>query len=205
MDGIIYKFTIIAKYKFNENKPFYIGQHWENKGKKHFLSSNVSNYSGSGKIWTDFVNRLKQDYPICWRKLIKREVLFYSENCSQKALDKMEEYFIKKEKAHYSYKIGGTNIAWGGNGSIKDESTKKKLREINLGKKLSDETRRRMSESGKNKKLSYETKIKIGLSKIGDKNPMKNKEIRDKISEKNKGKISWNKGKKASIETRKNV
>jgi hypothetical protein len=205
MDGIIYKFTIIAKYKFNENKPFYIGQHWENKGKEHFLSSNVSNYPGSGKIWNDFMKRIKQDYPKNWRKLIRREVLFYSEICSQKCLDKMEEYYIKHEKSHYSYKLGGTNIAWGGNSSRLDESTKKKLSDINLGKKLSDETKKKMSESGKNKKLSRETKIKIGLSKIGDKNPMKNKEVSNKVSEKNKRKTPWNVGKKTSIETRKKL
>lgn len=62
-----------------------------------------------------------------------------------------------------------------------------------------------MSESGKNKKLSCETKKKISLSKIGDKNPMKNKEVSNKVSEKNKGKISWNKGKKSSMETRKKI
>lgn len=202
MDGIIYKFTIIAKYKFDGHKPFYVGQHWEKRSIEHFLSSSVSNYSGSGKIWTDFINRLKQDYPTCWRKLIKREVLYASEMVNQKGLDILEEYYIKKTKSHYSYEVGGCNIAWGGNGSRTDESTKEKLRKINLGKKLSDETKKKMSESGKNKKLSDSTKEKIRLTKIGNKNPMKRKEVREKISKANVGKVPWNKGKKTSIETR---
>lgn len=29
MIGIIYKFTIVAKYKMDGCKPFYIGQHFE--------------------------------------------------------------------------------------------------------------------------------------------------------------------------------
>ena len=205
MDGIIYKFTILAKYKFDEYKPFYVGQHWEQNGLEYFKKSDEPNYSGSGKIWNDFICKMKQEFPTCWRKLIKREVLFYSENCSQKTLDKMEEYFIKKEKSHYSYKLGGCNIAWGGNGSRTDESTKEKLRKINLGKKLSDETKSKMSESGKNKKLSSKTKDKIRLTKLGDKNPAKRKEVREKISKSNAGKVPWNKGKKAAIETRKKL
>lgn len=202
MDGIIYKFTIVAKYKFDNNKPFYVGQHWEMNGKQYFLSQDESNYPGSGSIWINFVEKMKSEHKKCWRKLIKREVLFYSENCSQKVLDKMEEYFIKHEKAHYSYKLGGTNIAWGGNGSKTDESTKIKLREINLGKKLSDVTKKKMSESRKGIKIKDSAKKKMSLSKIGDKNPMKNKEVREKVSKSNLGKISWNRGKKTSEETR---
>ena len=33
MVGIIYKFTILVKYKFYGNKPFYVGQHWCKKNK----------------------------------------------------------------------------------------------------------------------------------------------------------------------------
>ncbi len=113
MYGIIYKFTIIAKYKFDGHRPFYVGQRWETKSIDKFLSRNCSNYPGSGSIWTDFVNRLKQDYPTCWRKLIKREVLFASEMVNQKGLDVLESYYIKKEQSHYSYRKGGCNVLWG--------------------------------------------------------------------------------------------
>lgn len=99
MYGIIYKFTIIAKYKFDGHKPFYVGQHWEKRSIEHFSSSSVSNYDGSGKIWNNFIKRLKQEFPTCWRKLIKREVLYASELLNQKGLDILEEYYIKKEQS----------------------------------------------------------------------------------------------------------
>lgn len=125
--GIIYKLTIISKYKFDSNKPFYIGQHID-LGK-------FNSYFGSGSIWSDFINKLQKDYPKNWRHFIRREILWSSETCSQKALDKMEEYFIKKEKAHYSYELGGTNVLWGtankfGSGSpMKDPMVRKKMSE----------------------------------------------------------------------------
>ena len=124
MIGIIYKFTILAKYKYDGHKPFYVGQH---VGEDDFDS-----YDGSGTIWNDFLDKLKQGYPNCWRKLIRREILFKRE-CSQKVLDAMEAYYIKKEKAHYSYHIGGCNILWGtankfGSGSpMKDPMVAKRM------------------------------------------------------------------------------
>lgn len=192
----------MSSLRYFGHKPFYVGQFMRDVSKEQFLRNDCFVYDGSGKTWERFCKGLKRKFPTCWRKLIKREVLFYSENCSQKVLDKMEEYFIKHEKAHYSYKLGGTNIAWGGNGSKTDESTKIKLREINLGKKLSDVTKKKMSESRKGIKIKDSAKKKMSLSKIGDKNPMKNKEVREKVSKSNLGKISWNRGKKTSEETR---
>ena len=35
MIGIIYKFTIIAGYKIEGHKPYYVGQHWERNSLKH--------------------------------------------------------------------------------------------------------------------------------------------------------------------------
>lgn len=171
--GIIYKFTIIAKYKFDGHKPFYVGQHF----------GNLDEYWGSGRIWTDFITRIKLDFPTCWKKLIKKVVL-YQRPCSQKCLDKMEEYFIKKEKAHYSYKSGGCNILWGtannfGSGSpMKDPLVAKRCGESlkkyrgkkshSYGRKLSEETKRKLSEfhlgkvgPNKGKKMSEETRKKM--------------------------------------------
>lgn len=64
-------------------------------------------------------------------------------------------------------------------------------------------------------KFTEEVKIKIGnkgrglkrysLSKMGDKNPTKRQEIRDKISVANRGKPSWNKGKTHSERHRLNL
>ena len=204
MVGIIYKFTILARYRMDGHKPFYVGQHWESKDIEFFLSSNEYNYEGSGKIWNNFLDRMKKDYPKNWRKLIRREVL-YKHECSKKTLDKLEEYYIKKEKAHYSYKLGGCNIRWGGKGSLMDESTKQKLREYNLGKKLSYETRKKMSESRMGRRLSENTKRLLSISKMGDLNPAKKNEVKIKISNSNIGKTPWNKGIKMSDEQRRKL
>ena len=61
MIGIIYKFTIICGYKFNNQKPFYVGQHWTNETPERFKSVK-SRYWGSGSIWNDFINKIKKDY-----------------------------------------------------------------------------------------------------------------------------------------------
>lgn len=174
--GIIYKFTIIAKYKFDGHKPFYVGQ--------HFGLDSFDSYSGSGKIWEDFINRMKKDFPTCWQKLIKREVL-YQRPCSQKVLDKMEEYYIKKEKSHYSYKIGGCNVLWGtankfGSGSpMKDPECRKKQSESL--KKFYKENKHPCL----GKKASEELKIKLSISHKGHKH---DDSVVKRISEKNKGK-----------------
>lgn len=174
--GIIYKFTIIAKYKFDGHKPFYVGQ--------HFGLDSFDSYSGSGKIWEDFINRMKKDFPTCWQKLIKREVL-YQRPCSQKVLDKMEEYYIKKEKSHYSYKIGGCNVLWGtankfGSGSpMKDPECRKKQSESL--KKFYKENKHPCL----GKKASKELKRKLSISHKGYKH---DDLVVKRISEKNKGK-----------------
>lgn len=125
MIGIIYKFTIIAKVKYNGNKPFYVGQ--------HFGLEDFESYYGSGKIWNKFINHLKQYNPNNWRCFIKREILYSSDKITQRGLDAMEAYYIKREKAHYSYGIGGCNVLWGtannfGSGSpMKDAGVKERV------------------------------------------------------------------------------
>ena len=110
----IYKFTILYKgCKYCNHQPFYVGQTTLKVSKEEFLSKDRFVYDGSGRIWLKFCRYLTNKFPKCWRKLVKREILFYSEICSQKALDKLEEYYIKKCKAHYSYKQGGCNVLWG--------------------------------------------------------------------------------------------
>lgn len=155
--GIIYKFEIISEFRFYDRFPFYVGQHW---GK-------IDSYWGSGKIWNDFLRRLKLKYPTCWQKLIKREILWRGE-CNQKTLDKLEEVYIRREHAHYSYRKGGCNVLWGtangfGSGSpMKDDFCKKKqaksLKDFYercghpmKGRKFSEESKKKMSESHKGK------------------------------------------------------
>lgn len=128
---IIYKFTIIAKYKMDGCKPFYVGQY---TGKRFDL------YWGSGSIWTDLIKRLKNDFPNCWKKLIKREIL-YQGDCTQKTLDKLEEIYIRRERSLKGDNLGGCNILSGtangfGSGSpAKDPFVRKKMKEA-MSKRL---------------------------------------------------------------------
>ena len=63
MIGIIYKFTILAKYKFDGHRPFYVGQ--------HFGLDDFDTYPGSGAIWTDFINRMKKRFSNLLEKVNK--------------------------------------------------------------------------------------------------------------------------------------
>ena len=215
MIGIIYKFTIIAKYKYDGHKPFYVGQH---VGEDSFDS-----YDGSGSIWNDFLDKLKQDYPKNWRKLVKREVLYVHE-CSQKVLDAMEAYYIKKEKAHYSYKLGGTNVLWGtankfGSGSpMKDPMIAKKCAE-KFRKHLREhpETMERIQSKRiwKLHNTDYKQKISRTLKGryVGEKNPNygnywtdeQKKRQSDKMIGRYVGEKNPNFGRKWSDEKRKNM
>ena len=188
MIGIIYKFTILVKYKMNGYKPFYVGQHVD-KG-------DFESYWGSGSIWEDFVDKLRKKYPTCWEKFIKREVL-YKHECSQKTLDKLEEYYIKKKKAHYSYRKGGCNVLWGssfGRGKespTKDPLVRKKMSK-SLKKRFSDKTKHPMygrkqsdkvkSKISNTKRLYFQTHSGVWLGK------RLSEETKRKISESRKGK-----------------
>lgn len=199
----------------NGYKPFYVGQHVD-KG-------DFESYWGSGSIWEDFVDKLRNKYPTCWRKLVKREVL-YKHECSQKTLDKLEEYYIKKEKAHHSYKLGGCNVLWGssfgrGNESpTKDPLVRKKMSK-SLKKRFSDKTKHPMY--GR-KHLSEETKRKISESRkgknCGSDNPNYGKdmsgknnpnyghkwteEMKKRLSEKKKGVSYWTNERKEKFSER---
>lgn len=216
MIGIIYKFTILARYKMDGHKPFYVGQ--------HVGVNDFNNYWGSGSIWNDFLDKLKKDYSKNWIKLVKREVL-YKHNCSQKALDKLEEYYIKKEKAHYSYHLGGCNVLWGtankfGSGSpMKDPMVAKKVSRTALmnkshlgsnnafyGKKHTSETKVKLSNIRKNYFKTHQNTLKGGHH---------TEEAKRKMSEAQRGEKSWmfgrrgklchNFGRKLSEETRKKI
>lgn len=214
MIGIIYKFTIIAKVKYNGNKPFYVGQHWC-KSAEDFLCRDYP-YYGSGKIWNDFINHLKQSNPNNWRCFIKREILCTVTNSSQKNLDKLEEFWIKREKAHYSYGVGGCNVLWGtplriGAGSpMKDPMVKERFskslkgkytgdKSWNWGKSLSEEHAKKLHDAWRGKHHTKETKEKLSKQKRGKNNPMYGKPI----SEETRKKLSIiHKGRKLSEETR---
>lgn len=193
MIGIIYKFSIENVDIIEKESIFYIGQHWEKISVENFLSTDSCRcYTGGGSLWNKYVRKLKNFYRIGeWRKFIHREVLYAKEGISQKALDTLEQHFIKKEKAHYSYRLGGCNIAWGsvldGINPATDEVVRKKISKSLSGRKLSQEHRKKLSEYWTSERLSGEnnpnyghrwtdemkkamSEKKIGMY-VGDKNP----------------------------------
>lgn len=142
MIGIVYKFTIVAKYKMDGYKPFYVGQY---SGECFHL------YWGSGSIWNDFLDKLKSDFPSCWKKFVKREILYQGE-CNQKTLNKIEEIYIRRQHALYSEGVGGCNVLPGAaieNNPAKMDCVREKMsckkREL-FSSSRGEETRRKMKE-----------------------------------------------------------
>lgn len=216
MVGIIYKFTILT------NRRFYVGQH-EAKSVEEFLISKPSLctcYWGSGSaIWEHVLNKLIDKYPSCWNRLVKREVLIVLSSYSPKSLNKMERYWIKKSKAHHSYKVGGCNFLWGeANGD--DWVNAMKLPEI----RAKVAAKNRISMKGKlagkkhwnyGKKRPKEVKEKISKAQSGKKmhpntrkaldnyiHSSKTEEHRRKIGDAQRGNKSVHFGKKLSEETK---
>lgn len=139
-------------------------------------------------------------------------------------LDELEILAIKELKT--LIQENGFNIQYGGNSGRHNEETKKKLRDINLGKVHSEESKKKMSESrkgmiawNKGKKMNFDTsrnvkiskalkgkektlehKLKLSESKIGK---SLSDETKEKISSANKGEKNHFFGKKHSDETRK--
>lgn len=217
MVGIIYKFTILT------NRRFYVGQHLAESVDEFLISkpSLSSCYWGSGSaIWGHVLKKHIDKYPTCWNKLVKREILIVLHSYSSKSLNKMERYWIKKTKSHYSYKIGGCNFLWGearGDDwvnamkipeirekvSAKNKiSLKGKLagdKHWNYGKHRPKEVREKISKSHKGKTLSEETKFL--LSKIRKGKP-KSESHKKKIGDAQRGEKSVHFGKHLSKEQR---
>lgn len=187
MIGVIYRFSIIALLKRDNKRVFYIGQHWEKDSVDSFLSK-FDSYWGSGNIWLEYVAEIKRLRPKNWRNFIHREVLYAKEGISQKALDVLEEHFIKKYKAHYLESNGGCNVllgtanSFGSSNPMSDQNIIEKVRKKKAGrfagkncywygKHLSEETKKIISEKAKERlakhnpnkgrKFSQETKDKL--------------------------------------------
>lgn len=157
--GIIYKFTILHGCNFNGHKPYYVGQHWTEESDERFKSVK-SRYLGSGKIWLDFVRSLKSLYPNKWKFFVKREILCVLNKEDKVKLNKLEEYFIKKENSLCRNYLGGCNYLKTSNiinPFFKEEvrNKQKELKRKFFATKRGDEARRKMREnhydcSGKN-------------------------------------------------------
>lgn len=122
-----------------------------------------------------------------WNKYGEKSFEFsILKDCLPKELKYWEEYYINLYESYDREK--GYNIRKISNGNeFHSEETKQRLREINIGKKLSKETKKKLSEKwkgknnpmyGKKGELSHlygkhhseETKKKIGESKKGENN-----------------------------------
>lgn len=220
MIGIIYKFTILT------NRRFYVGQH-EAESVEEFLVSKPSLsscYWGSGSaIWEHVLKKHIDKYPTDWNKLIKREILLVMNLYSPKALNRMERYWIKKAKSHYSFKVGGCNFLWGeargddwvnamkipeirAKVSAKNRiSLKGKLagdKHWNYGKHRPKEVREKISEAHKGKTLSEETKLLLSEMRKGK---PKSESHKKKIGDAQRGRKSVHFGKCLPKEQREKI
>ena len=151
---VIYKFTIKTSNRF------YVGQ---------YSGDNFKNYWGSGHMWLRFLKGIQRKYPTCWKRLVKREILWQGE-CNQKTLDKLEEVYIRREHAHYSEGLGGCNILWGtanefGSGSpMKDPDVARRVTEKIRGRrgaKRSEEGKKNISIGEKRSWINADSRRKL--------------------------------------------
>ena len=149
--------TIVYKITCDVNNKFYIG---------------ITNYSLNHR-WNGHKTDSKRDR--CNNKFynaltkygfdnFKQEILFVA--FDREYASQLEKYFIRE---YNTIKNGYNSTLGGDNEFLHSEETKEKLRQANLGKKLSKETRKKISEAvsgDKNgfygRKHSDETKRKIG-------------------------------------------
>lgn len=176
MIGIIYKMTILTTGKY------YVGQH---------IGEDISNYWGSGRIWLKHIKFIKNRFPKCWKKLVKKEILYKGE-CNQRTLDKLEEVYIRREKSLHFLNLGGCNILPGtvnnfGSGSpSKISYVRKKISKVNRGRPCKEENKKKFSKmySGSGNPFYGKHHTKETLEKIQrNRKPfIWSKEIRDKVS-----------------------
>jgi group I intron endonuclease len=115
--------------------------------------------------------------------------------CSIEELDNLEIYYIDLYNSFNS--DNGLNLKEGGGSNAKlSDFTKRKLREINLGRKHTDKTKLKMKSSWIKRKLvpiSKETKLKLSNAMMGNKNTLGYKtkdETKKKLSLINIGKFT---------------
>lgn len=117
---------------------------------------------------------------------IKHEILYSGltkEEACQKEIELIAEYKSNQREFGYNISLGG---------DVPSEETKRRLREINLGKHHSEETRKKMSESRRGKSHSKEHSAAIANALRG--RPL-SEIAKLHLSESKKSSIPWNKGK----------
>lgn len=230
MLGIIYRFTIVGSILKDGVEPFYIGQHWSAYSAEDFVRGTQDKYYGSGVYWLTFIDKLKVYKRRKWRNYLRREILYSSENITQKGLDVLEAYYIRKYEALDVLKKGGCNVLVGtangfGSGSPMKLPwvAKKAGASLRRGYKEHPERIKRLSEIGKtllgNKNPNFGNrwswKKKIQLRKTlrerrdfwGDKNPNYanywSDEQKAKMSKKTKE--AYKRGRRNSMQDKKRI
>ena len=131
----------------------------------------------------------------------KSRILFLKKNLTEQEAFKHEKYMI----AVFGRKDLGTGILYnrtdGGEGnSNPSEKTRRKLREVNLGKSLSEETKIKISKAKKGTIISEETRRKISQANLGK---SLSEETKEKLRELNNGKLFSEETRKKMSEARK--
>ena len=211
----------------NENREFYVYEHIR-------LDNNTCFYVGKGKGERAY-DLARNDHHNNISNIYGHAVVIIKDNLTEEEAFELERDTIEDYVFNLGYGIDIegyrdysnnkylTNMTWGGEGvsGIQlSEETKQKLSDSHKGIQFSEEHKKNMSESkkGKNNPMygkyhSEETKLKMSESMKG-KNAGKNhplygkhhsEEAKRKMSKKLKGRISWNKGKKLSEETKRKI
>ncbi len=142
----------------------YIKQH-NISGLKYFgktTKSNPHKYKGSGKYWLNHLKVYGNDVSTIWVKLFTdvESLIEYSINFS-----KENDIAESNEWANLKFEDG---LEGGHTGVPRSESTRKKLSELNFGKKHSELTKKKISDSNKGKHnipKNMETREKIRIAR----------------------------------------
>jgi len=174
--------------RLDKNEPFYIGIGFDNNGKYK-----RAHQYGRNRIWQNVVN--KTDYVV--------EII--EDNLPNEEVFEREKHWIK-EFGRLNNNTGIlSNLTDGGEatlGWIPSDETRKKISEANKGRVMSDEFKQKISKATKGHKYNTPEVRK----KISDKHKQnegfrirglsqRNLEHLRRVSENNKGKPTWNKGK----------
>jgi group I intron endonuclease len=190
-----YEFIFIYVIRNILNEKEYIGFHATND-----LNDD---YYGSGKL----IERAIKKYG---KKNFAKEIV---EFCNEENWEEREIYWIKEKNTYYPNGYNLTHGGEGGFGKIMNEEARKKISDSkkgkpawNKGKKgiyseksllkmsisqsgkiISEETRKKISEANTGRPKTEEELKKLSIAKLGDKNPAKRKDVKEKISAKLKG------------------
>lgn len=170
-------FYVYRHVRLDNNTPFYVGK---GVGSRAYSKQNRNTY---------------------WRNIVKSagyEVEVIMDNLTEEAAFQKEVEFIKLYKNCGYCEANKTDGGEGTTGFKHTEATKQKLK----GRKFSEDHKQKLREANLGKKLSEERKRTISESLKGDKNPSSGK----KFSDTHKNKISEaHKGKKHTEETKKKM